>query len=158
MDDTFASGRRADAKKFTEDISKRFNITIQEEVKKHLGVDYEWGEDKFGPYAKASMDKYKKEIVELYEELTRKELKEWPTPAYPNTTLVKSTDPEPLEQGKYRSIVGKVMHWNRKIGVECNNATREVSKFMKHPGKEHWKALERYCGYVKTKNYTHLLY
>ena len=96
------------------------------------------------------MKKYKKEIWELFEKLTGKTLKTFPTPAYPNTTLVKCKDgKEATDESKYRSIVGKAMHWNQKIGVECNNAMREISRIMKHPGEEHWKALERFCGYVK---------
>ena len=159
VDDTLALGREEDLQSFVDEISKRFNVTVQKEVKKHLGVDYEWGEDEFGPYAKASMKKYEREIWELFESLTGKTLGLYPTPAHPNTTLVKcKEDEQPIEETKYRSITGKAMHWNRKIGLECNNSMREISRFMKHPGEQHWKALERLCGYVKAEKFDHLLY
>ena len=66
-------------------------------MKKHLGVNYEWGKDEIGLYAKATMKKYEKEIVDLYESLTGEELKLWPAPAYPNTTLVKSVAELPVK-------------------------------------------------------------
>ena len=141
VDDTLAIGKRSKMEEFEKEISKRFNITCQKEVKKHLGVDYEWGEDKIGFYAKASMKNYEKDIVKAFEEADGKSIRTWKTPAYPGTTLVKGTHTEPYKAEAYRRIVGKIMFWNKKIGVECNNATRELSRFMKNPGKEHWKAL-----------------
>mmetsp|Transcript_1149 Transcript_1149/g.1561 ORF Transcript_1149/g.1561 Transcript_1149/m.1561 type:complete len:287 (+) Transcript_1149:2-862(+) len=159
VDDTLAIGREEDLQAFVDKISKRFNVTVQKTMKKHLGVDYEWGEDKFGPYAKASMKKYEKEFWEMIESLTGKTLDLYPTPAYPNTALVKCKEGEKaIEETKYRSITGKAMHWNRKIAVECNNSMREITRFMKHPGKDHWRALERFCGYVKAGKFDHLLY
>ena len=50
VDNTFALGRKEDLKEFTNKILERFNITIQKTDTKHLGVNYEWGEDKFGQY------------------------------------------------------------------------------------------------------------
>ena len=67
------------------------NLKLQKKVLKHLGVDYEWGEDEHGPYVKASMKEYKEDIWKMYEEKTGRELKKWGTPAYPNTTLTETT-------------------------------------------------------------------
>ena len=107
-------------------MSKRFTITCQEEVKKHLGVTYDWGEDEHGLYAKASMKELEEDIVTCLEEIIGKELKRWPTPGYPGTTLVKGDHVEAVKPEGYQKVVGKTMFWNQKVGVECNNATREL--------------------------------
>ena len=65
VDDTMLLARKKDAQEFVDEISKRFNVTVQHEMKKHLGVDYEWGKDEIGHYVKATMKKYEREIVEL---------------------------------------------------------------------------------------------
>ena len=66
VNDTMLLGRRKDAQEFVDKISKRFNVTVQHEMRKHLGVDYEWGKDEIGHYAKATMKKYEREICLLY--------------------------------------------------------------------------------------------
>ena len=139
-------------------MSKRFTITCQEEVKKHLGVTYDWGEDEHGLYAKASMKELEEDIVTCLEEIIGKELKRWPTPGYPGTTLVKGDHVEAVKPEGYQKVVGKTMFWNQKVGVECNNATRELSRYMSHPGDHHWKALERLGGYIKHIPFDCLIY
>ena len=56
-------------KKLTHGIAKRFTITVQKAVKKHLGVNYEWGTDEQGPYVDTSMKKYKEDIWKSYEKI-----------------------------------------------------------------------------------------
>ena len=97
-------------------------------------------------------------IWQTYERIKKKNIREWDTPGYPGTTLVKGDHEEELDGTNYRHIVGKAMFWNQKIGIECNNATRELSRFMQKPGPEHWKALERYCGYLKQIPFDRLRY
>ena len=69
VDDTLVLAKRKRATWFQEEASKRFMITCQEEVKKHLGVKYDWGEDKQGIYTKASMKELKEDMVVCLEEI-----------------------------------------------------------------------------------------
>ena len=127
-------------------------------MKKHLGVDYDWGEDDQGLWCRASMKRYETTIWKQFEEVTGKELKDSVTPAAPGTTLTSGNVKEPVMEKEYRSIVGKSMFWNQKIALEVNNATRELSRFMKCPGEIHWKALEKYCAYIKSCPFEYLTY
>ena len=158
VDDTLLLGTEDKANWFVEEIAKKFNITVQKTVKKHLGVNYDWGSDEKGPYADASMKEYEEDIWQSYERIKNKKIKEWETPGYPGTTLVKGNHEVAEDATNYRHIVGKAMFWNQKMGVECNNSTRELSRFMQNPGPEHWKALERYCGYLKGIPFDRLRY
>ena len=63
--------------------------------------------------------------------------------------LVKGDHMKSVNPEGYQKVVGQVMYWNKKIGIKCNNPTRELSRFMSHPGEQHWKSLERYGGYIK---------
>jgi hypothetical protein len=59
-------------------------------------------------------------------------------------------DGEPVKLDAYRSIVGKVLYYAKKVAPDMNNAVRELAQFLSKPGPEHWKALERCVGYIKT--------
>jgi hypothetical protein len=52
---------------------------------------------------------------------------------------------------RYRSLVGKIMYYVTKIAP----AAREVSQCIAGPTHEHWKAMERLVGYMKSH---HLIY
>ena len=104
------------------------------------------------------MKEYESDIWETFEKIKGKSIRTWETPGYPGTTLVKGDHEEPVQPTDYRHIVGKAMFRNQKMGTECNNATRELSRFMHHPGEQHWKALERYCGYLKAIPFDKLRY
>ena len=49
------------------------------------------------------------------------------------------------------SSVGQLMWYTTKVGLDVENAARELAVHMSHPVPEHWKALGRLIGYVKGK-------
>ena len=68
----------------------KFNIQESVEVKKFLGVYYEWVHDEKGPYAKINMEKDVNKLVKRYEEFIGKYVKVQKNPGAPGTTLSKS--------------------------------------------------------------------
>ena len=50
---------------------------------------------------------------------------------------------------EHRSIVGKSMHLVTKLFVEGSNPVRELAKSFSNPRNEHWKAVEKFAGYLK---------
>ena len=64
MDDVFVAGKAETLKVITEKIKEKFNISESVKVKNFLGVYYEWGHDAKGKYAKNTMEKDVKNIVE----------------------------------------------------------------------------------------------
>ena len=85
-------------------------------------------------------------------------LKEWPTPAYPGITFIKGDHVKSVNLKGSQKVMGKVMYWNKKLGIECNNPTRELSRFMSHPGEEYWRAPEKLGGYIKHIPFDCLIY
>jgi hypothetical protein len=63
--------------------------------------------------------------------------------------LEKNTDTESVELERYRSIVGKIMYLVTKIFGEGANQVRELTRHFANPGEAHWKALDRFVGYLK---------
>jgi hypothetical protein len=59
-------------------------------------------------------------------------------------------DGEVVELDAYRSIVGEVLTYAKKVAPDMNNVVRELAQFLSKPGPEHWKALERCVGYIKS--------
>lgn len=99
------------------------------------------------------MDDYATSIINDYEEMMDGvPVKLVKTPGFPGTTLTKSTDEEPERLDEYRSYVGKILHYVKKISPECSNAIRELATHMSNPNKEHWRAIERIIGYLKHKS------
>ena len=43
------------------------------------------------------------------------------------------------------------MWYTAKVGPDVENTTRELEVHMSHPGKEHWKSLGSFIGYLKIK-------
>ena len=87
-----------------------------------------------------------------YEGVTGKKVKEQQTPGYPNKCLTKLKDEAQIIKGKeYRSLVGKILYYVNKMDVACSNAVRELAQHLDSPGEEHWKALGRLVGYLKTR-------
>ncbi len=59
---------------------------------------------------------------------------------------------------EFRSIVGKVAYFQNKIGPTIANATRELSGHFSNPSTEHWKALGRLIGFLKSKTEWNLVF
>jgi hypothetical protein len=99
------------------------------------------------------MPKLVSEIIKSFEDHMGREAKMSNTPGTPGSTLPKATeDEQPLNESKYRSIVGKIMYLVTKVMVEGSNAARELAKHFQKPTEPHWKELERFVGYLKKMN------
>ena len=76
-------------------------------LKKHLGVDYDWGALPNGKvYWRATMDKKIHVLVEAFEKHVRREVKLYDTPGKPHEYLTKSIEVDPMDIDQYRSFVG----------------------------------------------------
>jgi hypothetical protein len=56
---------------------------------------------------------------------------------------------EPSEIDGYHSIVGNTMDLVTKIFGEGANPVHELPRHFFNPGEMHWKALDRFVGYLK---------
>jgi hypothetical protein len=158
VDDILLVGEKETIEKFKSELKKRFNISDLGQLKKHLGVWYDWRTDDNGEtYIVASMTKLEDEIVEAFETSTGKMVKETETPGYPNKFLSKN-EGKPVKMTEYRSMVGKIMYLMTKLAQDLANPAREFAQHLLNPGEEHWKALERLVGHIKSKVYEGLTY
>jgi hypothetical protein len=88
VDDCAITGLVKDIEWYTNELEKRFNITKGGILKKHLGIDYEWGILPNGKaYCKATMEKKVKATIEQYEEHIGKEAKIFSSPGKPHEYL-----------------------------------------------------------------------
>jgi hypothetical protein len=150
VDDILIAGTPNAIKRYKDGLRKRFTIKELGPLKRHLQIHYEKRRDAAGnPFYVLSLPTMREEIIRKYEAFAKKEIKETTTPGYPRKHLVKY-DGEPVKLDAYRSIVGKVLYYAKKVAPDMNNAVRELAQFLSKPGPEHWKALERCVGYIKT--------
>ena len=149
MDDTLCIGELDAVLKFKEEFKKKFTVTDLGELKKHLGIWYERKKDEQGEYFELSMSEFAKQMIKDYEE-EEGPVKEASTPGFPGKTLCKQTEENPKKRGQYMSFVGRLMWYMRKITPQSCNAMRELASYMDNPGEEHWKALTRAIGYIKS--------
>ena len=89
-------------------------------------------------------------MIQDFEKRAHKKLKTSKTPAAPGKMLVKQMETKPVQRDDYRSYTGRLMWYVKKVAPECVNATRELAKFMDNPGEEHWTAMTKLMGYIKT--------
>ena len=158
VDDLAVSGTHETIKWFANEMQKRFNVKRLGRLKKHLGVWYEWKRDVDNDVCiVATMDSIIQEANDKFHEIVRRDAELFKTPAYPNTTLSKHHG-DAVMLTDYRSLVGKCMYYTTKIGPECVNAARELAQHMSNPGQEHWKALERLIGYLRSQKGNGLIY
>jgi hypothetical protein len=159
VDDVILMGTKNIIEKFKRELQKRFNISDLGKLKKHLGVWYDWKNDPATKetYIVASMTKLESEIVETYEKLIGKNVKEVDTPGFPNSYLSKN-DGDAVMMTEYRSLVGKVMYLMTKLAPDLANPARELAQHLSNPGEQHWRALDRLIGYVKAKKFDGLVY
>ena len=158
VDDCAVTGLESDIDWFMTELQKRFKITNGGLLKKHLGVDYEWGIQSDGKaFCKATMDKKVKETVRKYEDYLGREAKVYESPGKPHEYLSKN-EGEAIDIDEYRSLVGQLMFFTTKLGPKLGNATRALSGFMSSPGATHWAALGRVIGYLKSMEMKGILY
>ena len=78
-------------------------------LRRHLGVDYEFGSDHLGNYLRCSMDNYVASIVKDFTEEFNP-TREFNTPGATGPPPTRSTkDDSIIEMEKFRSYVGRVM-------------------------------------------------
>ena len=158
VDDSLLIGDKHEVEWIKAAIQKRFKITDLGKLSKHLGVRYDFMTDENGDQKiDAHMNDYEEEMIKKQEDYRGTTLKEEETPALQGTFLLKNKE-DPIDETAYRSIVGKIMHWTRKLAPETANATRELSQHMKSPNNSHWKAVDRFIGYVKRQRGSKLSY
>jgi hypothetical protein len=153
VDDILVAGQSNAIQKYKEGLRKRFTIKELGPLKRHLQISYEKRRDAAGDsFYVLSLPKMKEEIVRKFESFVKREIKTTTTPGYPRKHLVKY-DGEAVHLDEYRSMVGKVLYYAKKVAPDMNNAVRELAQFLSKPGPEHWKALERCVGYVKSNRF-----
>ena len=102
-------------------------------------------------YAKTTMDKYAKKIVECYKKYTGSDLRIQKTPGSLGTTLSKIDLEYPDNINKYRSFVGQLMWYTTNVGPDVSNVTKEFPVHMSNPDPEHLKSMGRLIVYLKVK-------
>lgn len=142
-------------KEYVEEIKKKLKLefgTVEDgQLRKLLGVRYEWKRDEEDqPYIVMTMRDKAEDIVKSYEKYTGKTPKNQASPGAPGQTLSKNKG-EAIMMKEYRSLVGQAMFYSTKIAPECAFANGQLARHMQNPGEEHWKAMERFVGYIKTK-------
>jgi hypothetical protein len=134
-------------------LKKRFTIKELGPLRRHLQIYYDRRLDAEGNWCfVASLPKTREEIINHFEKVTGKTVKEAQTPGYPRKYLRKH-EGEPDRIDEYRSIVGKILYYAKKVSPDMNNAARELAQFLSNPGPEHWKALARSVGYIKANHF-----
>jgi hypothetical protein len=109
------------------EIQKKFKIEKLGRLKKHLGIWYEWENDKVPKlYLEASMPKLIEEIFANCKKATGKEAKLSSIPATPGKCLRKH-EVQPVMLDEYRSLVGKIMYYTTRLAPELSNAARELA-------------------------------
>ena len=158
VDDCAVTGMESDINWFMDELEKRFKITRGGILRKHLGVDYEWGlQDDGRAFCKATMDKKVNATIAQYEKHIGGKVKVYDSPGKPHEYLEKH-EGDPIDIEMYRSFVGQVMFFTTKLGPKLGNATRALSGFMGNPGEVHWSALGRLIGYMKGMQLKGILY
>jgi hypothetical protein len=111
VDDTIISRKKQAIDKFMDNFEQ------------FLKIDRELCKDEDGMiYLKASMEEMPEEIIETFENTIGRAAKEYKTPAFPSTVLVKHKR-EPIMMTEFRSILGRLLYWVRKLAPPMTNAT-----------------------------------
>jgi len=137
VDDCLMGGTPKELDIFMADIEKEFNIMKEMEVKKYLGINYEFKRDDNGDICAFCTIKAKVEdIVKSYEEYIGGKVKVYESPGAPNSVLDKNNG-EVTDINKYRSFVGKIMFFITKVGTKMSNQVRDLARHMSNPGKQY---------------------
>jgi Reverse transcriptase (RNA-dependent DNA polymerase) len=115
VDDTLSAGDKKEVEWAYKKIEEKIKIVILERLKKHLGIMYDWKQDKAGnTYLEAYMPKMIEEISDKFQKVVGKKAKVYAMSGTPGKTLGKKTGPT-VELDAYRSTVGKIAY------VLCNH-------------------------------------
>ena len=149
VDDCLMGGTPKEMDIFMKQVEKVFNIVKEMEMKKHLGISFDFKRDENGDMCViCTMEKKVQDIVSSYEDFIGTEAKIFPSPGAPNSVLDKNSG-DVVDINMYRSLVGKVMFFATKVGPKMCNQVRDLARHMSNPGEQHWKALGRLIGYMK---------
>ena len=153
-DDTIITGIRKYVDQIKKGISDAVTISDLGKLVRHLGVDYEFGQDKSGKYVRSSMTDYLDAIVRDFEADVNATVKEHKTPGAAVTPPLRSTPEDKIVlQDLYRSYVGRIMFACGKSEPGISNACRELTCHLNAPNEEHWNALRHLIGYIKNGDY-----
>ena len=100
-------------------------------------------------FCNATMKTKANAIVDSYKKYAQVEVKEYDTPGTPNENLIKN-DGDVVDLDEFRSLVGKLMFFTTKVCPKIGAATRALSSHMSNPGNQHWSAMKRLVGHVKS--------
>jgi len=121
VDDCILCGEEDDIEWCKRKIKERFNISDLGPIKKHIGVHYEKGKDKYGEYYSLSMDDYCDKFITEAEKLCGN-IKVCNTPGFPGTVLLTAEpDTKPVRESDYRSLIGTALYLIRKVAPEGSN-------------------------------------
>lgn len=148
VDDCAVAGKPEDVEFFKSEIKKHFTIKELGILSKHLGVWYEWAQDDHGRYIESSMEPFVEGMLNDFQSLFGRHPKIATTPGLPGVCLRKNTS-KAIMHGEYRSMVGKILYFVKKVSPVCANACRELSQHLENPGDDHWTAVERLLGYLR---------
>jgi hypothetical protein len=148
-DDFIIMGSKESVSSIKDQLRTHYMITDLGPLSKHLGVSYEWKTDKLGPYIAITMGEFTNGLIVDFKEEFGRLPKEYATPAFPGSSLVKRKPEEDIVRHEaYRTMVGKLLWLVKKHAVDCCNITRELSSHMQAPTQAHWKAGECVLGFL----------
>jgi hypothetical protein len=123
-------------------ISGQVKISDLGNLKRHLGVDYEFGCDAQGPYIQSSMTEYLDSMVRDFEKDMSRSIKTFSTPGTAVTPPLRSSPDDKINLIEmFRSYVGRIMFACGKTEPTLSNACRELTAHLTAPNEEHWAAL-----------------
>ena len=150
VDDGWLCGKPEEVRKIKEHLKSKVEILEIGRMETHLGVNYKLKKDKIGWYYECDMEKYIGEVISDFEQAYEMSLKDYRSPAAPNTSLAKlPEDQESIDESGFRKYVGKLLYAVMKVLPDCANAIRDLTCHLSNPGEEHWDALIRMMGHLK---------
>jgi hypothetical protein len=94
------------------------------------------------------MKSYIEEMISDHEDYIGGRVKDYVTPAKPQSVLMKN-EGAPIDESEYRRVVGKALFAVRKVLPDCGNVIRECSSHLSNPGEDQWKTVGRMMGHLK---------
>ena len=152
VDDCLLAGPQEFVDRMKNKLKKEFGVVEDGQLRKLLGVRYKWDDVDDAEKARVTLSMGDKadEIIKAYEKATGRTPRTQTTPGVPGETLSKNEE-DPVQHDDYRSILGKAMFYVTKIAPECSYAINQLARHMHNPGQAHWRAMERFVGYLKGK-------
>jgi len=142
VDNSLIGGRKWQVEQFFKQFIQYLKIERLGQLKKHLGVWWEWKEDpQTGEiYLKVTMSKMVQEIKEAYGSYGQAS-QAGKDSGISRQVFTKSNGNQRGGENHWL-IVGKLMYYMTKVGLELANPIRELAGQMMKPNKEHWKAVK----------------